>query len=54
MAMYHEIWNKGFAKVTAMAVNCGAGMGLEVRCRFKLYGPIQYVKRLEDVLRLRH
>ena len=35
------------AEVTAVPVNCGAGMGMEVPCVFRLYGPVPYVQRLE-------
>lgn len=43
--------NKGFAEVTAVPLNHGAGMGMEVPCVFRLYGPESYVKRLKDMIR---
>ena len=43
--------NKGFAEVTAVPLNHGTGMGMEVPCIFRLYGPESYVKRLKDMIR---
>ena len=42
--------NKGFAEVTTVPVNHGAGMGIEVPCVFRLYRPEAYVRRLKDVI----
>ena len=42
---------KGFAEMTAVPLNRGAGMGMEVSCVFKPYGPESYVKRLKDMIR---
>ena len=42
---------KGFAEVTAVPLNHGAGMEMEVPCVFRLYGPESYVKRLKDMIR---
>ena len=42
--------NKGFAEVTAKPLNRGAGMGMEVPCVFRLYGPEPYVQRLNDMI----
>ena len=43
--------NKGFAEVTAVPLNRGAGMGIEVPVIFRLYGPELYVKRLKDMIK---
>ena len=43
--------NKGFAEVTAKPLNRGAGMGMEVPCVFRLYGPEPYVQRLNDMIK---
>ena len=33
-------------------MNCGGGYGLEIQCVFKLYGPKQFVERLERLFDL--
>lgn len=38
--------NKGFAEVTGNALNCGAGYGMEVACKYRLYGLHEYITRL--------
>ncbi len=44
--------NNGFVEVTAMPVNRGAGMGMEVPYIFRLYGPRKYWRRLEDLIKM--
>lgn len=41
--------NKGFVQITGPRVNRGAGMGLEVPCIYKLYGPKKYTDRLQKL-----
>lgn len=43
--------NKDFAEVITVPLSRGAGMGMEVPCVFRLYGPEVYVKRLKYVIR---
>ena len=43
--------NKGFAEVTGPRVNKGAGYGLEIPCRCKLYGPKPYTDRIVEIVR---
>ena len=42
--------NKGFAEVTGNALNRGAGYGLEVPCKYRLYGPREYISRLQEYI----
>ena len=39
--------NKGTAEVTGDKVNRGAGYGLEIPCKYRLYGPEFYIKRVK-------
>ena len=39
--------NKGTAEVTGDKVNCGAGYGLEILCKYCLYGPEVYIERVK-------
>ena len=41
--------NKTTAEVTGARVNCGSGYGLEVPCKYLLYGPKPYLDRLKRV-----
>ena len=41
-------FNKGMVEVTGERVNRGAGYGLEVPCKYKLYGPKRYVDRAQQ------
>ena len=41
----------GFCEVTGNPVNRGAGFGLEVPCIYRFYGPTQYIKRLQDLVK---
>ena len=43
--------NKGVVEITGERVNRGAGLGLEVSCTYRLYGPKAYIDRLEKMLR---
>ena len=42
--------NKAFAKVTCDKVNRGAGYGLEVPCKYQLYGPRLYIDKMKEFL----
>ncbi len=42
--------NKGTVEVTAAKVNRGAGYGLEIPCKYRLYSPTAYLKRLEKII----
>ena len=42
--------NKGFAKVTGNAPNRGAGYGMEVPCKYRLYGPREYIAKLREYI----
>ena len=41
---------KGMAEISGMPLNCGAGMGMEVPCIYRLYGPEVYITRLQDMV----
>ena len=41
---------KGFAKATAAKINRGAGYGLEIPCKYRLYGPKAYCDKLKQLL----
>ena len=41
--------NKGTAEVTGDKVNRGAGYGLEIPCKYRLYGPEVYIKRVKTL-----
>ena len=41
--------NKGTAEVTGDKVNCGAGYGLQIPCKYCLYGPEVYIKRVKTL-----
>ena len=43
--------NKGKAEVTGARLNRGAGYGLEIPCKYRLYGPAAYLERLETIIR---
>ncbi len=42
--------NKGVIVTTGKKVSRGAGMGLEVPCIYRFYGPKLYIDRLEEML----
>ena len=42
--------NKAFAKVTGERVNRGAGYGLEVPCKYKLYGAKPYIDKMQEIV----
>ena len=42
--------NKGLVEITGEKVNRGAGMGLELPCIYRLYGPRRYLDRLVVML----
>ena len=39
--------NKAFAEVTGTKVNRGAGYGLEVPCKYKIYGSKPYIDKIK-------
>ena len=41
--------NKDTVEVTGATVNRGAGYGMEVPCKYRLYGPEAYLERLKKV-----
>ena len=43
--------NKGTAEVTGARVNRSAGHGLEIPCKYRLYGPAAYLVRLDTIIR---
>ena len=47
----HEV-NKAFAEVMGEAVNRGAGYGLEVSYKYRLYGPKAYIQEMKQVVDL--
>ena len=42
--------NKATVEVTGAVVNRGAGYGMEVPCKYRLYGPKAYVERVQKVM----
>ena len=42
--------NKIFAEITGAKVNRGAGYGLEVPCKYRLYGPKLYIEKAKEYL----
>ena len=42
-------FNKGTAEITGEKVNRGGGYGLEVPCKYRLYGPKAYVERAKTM-----
>ena len=42
--------NKGLVDVTGSCVNRGAGYGMEVPCIYRLYGPEEYIKKLQELV----
>ena len=42
--------SKGFAEVTGNALNRGAGYGMEVPCKYRLYGPCEYIAKLREYI----
>ena len=43
--------NKGTAEVTGARLNRGAGYGLKIPCKYRLYGPAAYIERLKTIIR---
>ena len=41
--------NKAFVEVTGAKVNRGAGYGLEIPCKYRLYGPKLYIERMKRI-----
>ena len=42
--------NKAFAEVAGVAVNRGAGYGMEVPCRYRLYSPKPYIGKMKQII----
>ena len=42
--------NKGMVEVTGKRVNRGAGYGMEIPCKYKLYGPKGYIDKLKELI----
>ena len=42
--------NKATVEITGSKVNRGAGYGLEIPCKYRLYGPKAYLERLEKII----
>ena len=42
--------NKGTVEVTGQRVNRGAGYGMEIPCKYRLYGPETYIDKLRKIL----
>ena len=42
--------NTGVAHITGKRINRGGGYGLKAPCKFCLYGPEPYLRRLKDVV----
>jgi hypothetical protein len=40
----------GYCEVTGRRLNCGAGLGVEVPCLYRVYGRSAYVDRLKEIL----
>ena len=43
-------FNTGSVEITGAPPNRGAGMGMEVPCIYRLFGPKMYAKRLREVI----
>ena len=43
--------NKGTVEVTGAVVSRGAGYGMEVPCKYRLYGTRAYVERVQTIIR---
>ncbi len=44
---------KAFVEVTGSRVNRGAGFGLEIPCKYRLYGPPAYIRKMDELVSLR-
>ena len=42
--------NKGLVEVTGARVNRGAGYGIEIPCKYRLYGTKDYIDRLQELI----
>ena len=42
--------NKAFAEVLGEKVNRGAGYGLEIPCKYRLYGPKGYIIKMREIV----
>ena len=44
--------NKGTLEVTGQRINRGAGYGVEIPCKYRLYGPKVYVEKLRKIVNI--
>ena len=44
--------NKGTVEVTGQRVNRGAGYGVEIPCKYGLYGPEVYIDKLRKIINI--
>ena len=42
--------NKGMVEVTGRRINRGAGYGMEIPCKYRLYGPKGYIDKLKELI----
>ena len=42
--------NKGTVEVTGVAVNRGAGCGMEIPCKYRFYVAKEYIDRLRELI----
>ena len=42
--------NKGMVEVTGRRINRGAGYGMEIPCKDRLYGPKWYIDKLKELI----
>jgi len=47
--LYRDV-NVGFVEVTGENVNRGAGYGVKLPCKYRLYGPAAYIMKLEELI----
>ena len=44
--------NKGSLEVMGQRINRGAGYGVEIPCKYRLYGPKVYVEKLRKIVNI--
>ncbi len=49
-AFLNRSTNQGFAVVTGMKVNRGAGYGLEIPCTYRFCGTKAYVNKMQEII----
>ena len=53
LVMSLTTWHQAFlifAGITGDEFNRGAGYGLEVPCKYRLYGPKLYIQKMQDIV----